>query len=120
MWALAKKFAGKVMNLVDLVGIGCAGASSFENAVKCNIQFGESNFDVYIKPAPSVADFEFVYAAKGEDDSYGARRVARFVMLDKGERIPYETAKQLKTELVTVLTNAINSVHGPDKYQKKN
>ena len=108
------------MNLADLVGIGSAGDVSFENAIKCNIQFGENNFDVYIKPAPSVADFEFIYSVKGEDDSYGARRVSRFVMLDNGERIPYETAKRLKTELVTLLTNAINAVHGPDKYQKKN
>lgn len=108
------------MDLAGLLNIGLAGETSFENAVKCNIQYDKSNFDVFIKPAPSVADFEFIYSAKGEDDSYGARRVARFIMLDKGERIPYETAKQLKTELVTVLTNAINAVHGPDKYQKKN
>lgn len=108
------------MNLSQLVALGGITSTGFDEAVKVNITYGENNFDVYIKPVPSVADFEFIYSAKGEDDSYGARRVSRFIMLAEQERIPYEKAKLLKTELLTALTNAINKVQGPDQYQKKN
>jgi len=111
---------GVVMKLSGLIELGSVASIGFDDAVKVNVVFGENNFDVYVKPVPSVADFEFIYSAKGEDDSYGARRVSRFIMLDEHERIPYESAKRLKTELLTALTTAINKVQGPDQYQKKN
>lgn len=103
-----------------LFALGGISSTGFADAVKVNVTFGDNNFDIYVKPVPSVADFEFIYSAKGEDDSYGARRVSRFIMLANEERIPYEKAKLLKTELLTVLTDAINKVQGPDQYQKKN
>lgn len=108
------------MNLNELIEIGAIASTGFDEAEKVPIVYGTFKFDVFVKPVPSVADFEFVYSAKGEDDSYGARRVSRFIMLANNERIPYEKAKLLKTELLTALTNAINKVQGPDQYQKKN
>lgn len=108
------------MNLSELIVLGGLASTGFDSAEKVPITYGEFNFDVFVKPVPSAADFEFIYSAKGEDDSYGARRVSRFIMLANNERIPYEKAKLLKTELLTALTTAINKVQGPDQYQKKN
>lgn len=111
---------GIVMKLSELIELGSVASVGFADAVEVNVEFDGNNFDVHVKPVPSVADFEFIYSAKGEDDSYGARRVSRFIMLDKEERVPYETAKRFKTELLAALTAAINKVQGPDQYQKKN
>lgn len=104
------------MKLTDFIKMGSIADA---DAVKRTVEWNGNTFDVLIKPKPTVADFEFVYAAKADDDSYGARRVNRFVVLDGGERIPYEKAKQLDVGLVRVLSTVINEVHG-DTAAKKN
>lgn len=108
------------MKLAELIALGGISSKGFDEAVKVNVVFEGVDFDVYVKPCPNVADFEFIYSAKTDDDSYGARRVSRFIMLEDGERISYEKALEIRVELLTVLTNAINKVQGPDQYQKKN
>lgn len=100
------------MNLKDLIAAGAIAKSGFDDAVTRSVTWEGNTFDVKIKRDISAADFEFIYAqAKDDEDSYSARRVHRFVMLTEEERIPYETARQMKSSLLIAICSAINSVH---------
>lgn len=101
------------MNLQQLIESGALLGSSAHDFVKKSVTWEGNTFDVFIKRDMSAADFEYVLKDVGDDDSRMARRVHRFVSLDNGERIPYETALQFKTGLLIALANAINSVQKP-------
>lgn len=107
------------MKLEKLLELGRLTSLGFDDAERKEIEWEGHKFFVFVKKEQSVADLEFIYAPKSEEDSYGARRVARFVLLDDGERIPYDLAKSLKPELLTLLSGAVNEVHkSADDFEK--
>lgn len=103
------------MKLEKLLELGRLASLGFDDAEKKEIEWEGHKFFVFVKKEQSVADLEYIYAPKTEEDSYGARRVSRFIRLDGGEKIPYDIAKSLKPELLTLLSGAVNEVHkGPE------
>lgn len=71
-----------------------------------------NDFDIFIKPEQSAADFEFIHVSNKIDSAIMARRVSRLVTLGEHgeETISYETALQFKPSLLMAMCLAINEV----------
>lgn len=100
------------MKLSELLQVG---SRSIEHTER-EVSWEGRTFSVYVKSEMSAADFEFIYRSKDEDeDSYMARRVARSIVMEGGEAVPYEDAQKFKTSLLIALCGAIDAVQTPLK-----
>lgn len=105
------------MNLDQLIA---AGSISPIKYVTKEVEWNGNKFDVKVKSESTPADFEFIYSAKESEDSYMARRIHRYILLEDDKQIPYEAAKNLQESLLMVLASVINQVHEKkDAPQKK-
>lgn len=107
------------MNLKQLRSVGKLAETGFGNAVAKSVTWEDNTFEVLVKPEMSYADYEFIYTGKDDEDSFAARRIHRFILLEGGERIPYDDCKALKPSLIQALTKAINEVHLPGAAPEK-
>lgn len=103
------------MKLEELIAAGSLAPITF---VEKEVTWDGKTFTVKIKSEQTPADFEYIYLPKSADDSFVARRVHRYVLLEDDKQIPYEKACLMKADLLHALAVVINEVH-EGKQEKK-
>lgn len=106
------------MNLTEFLQAGTASNDYVKKTIEWKNGDETVKAQITVKKEMSVADYEAVFLAPGEDKSVLARRISRLVKVG-GESLTYEQASGLKDSLMFALAEAIQEVAVPPEVAEK-